>query len=590
MALRPGRRASREPDPGSSRRWRRVILGVVVGLALIAIGRSSGVWWVSSDHPRRLEAVDDTAVELARLAPRGRRLLLVMIDGLGVRPFERALSTGAMPRLERLLSERSTSRTEALSSFPSATAPALPELLTGRYADLEEVETPGAVHAFDREQRRIIRYITEPDAWRWPVPNLFDAAEAAGLSTVTVFEGRWEGPESILTTAAIAGAAVREVIGAGARGSGDRGPVRAFLERLQRKGMPDIALLVFNDVDLKGHFHGPDSGEVQAALRETDALLGEVLDWLAHAPDTDGTPLLQRTTLVLFADHGMVRSGRFLDLETFFQERGLSAYDASTLTQVVLRERLGTLWTQWPDVILVSGGSNVTQVYLRHPSGGWLEGQIPPDEGRTSRRPDAAEVARSLAEHPGVEHVLRSIDADTIEVLASGERRARILQRRTEAGRSYAYAVSQEATGDPLDYLADPRTAWLVCRSARPKQACFRDPTTWMRETHHSRFPGAVPLIPKAFHPQRFTGDLMLTSLPGWSFLRWQKGDHGNLERDAMLVPLVLNGPGIEAARLPHLVRLVDLFPTLAVLLGADAEDPALREIDGRALPGVRSP
>ena len=81
-----------------------------------------------------------------------------------------------------------------------------------------------------------------------------------------------------------------------------------------------------------------------------------------------------------------------------------------------------------------------------------------------------------------------------------------------------------------------------------------------MHSTLDSRFPAAVPLVPKAFHPERFTGDLMVTALPGWSFLRRQKGDHGNLERDAMLTPLILNGPGIEAATAPPLVRLVDLF------------------------------
>ena len=40
----------------------------------------------------------------------------------------------------------------------------------------------------------------------------------------------------------------------------------------------------------------------------------------------------------------------------------------------MLRERLGSLWTRWPDVILVSGGSNITQVYLRSASGGWIDG------------------------------------------------------------------------------------------------------------------------------------------------------------------------------------------------------------------------
>ncbi len=119
------------------------------------------------------------------LHPGERHLLLLMIDGLAVSSFETALAAHELPNLERLFAARPTLRTQALSTFPAATAPSVPELLSGRWADREDLPAPNAVHAFDREQRRIVRYLTEPDTWSWPVPNLFDAAARAGLPAVT---------------------------------------------------------------------------------------------------------------------------------------------------------------------------------------------------------------------------------------------------------------------------------------------------------------------------------------------------------------------------------------------------------------------
>jgi hypothetical protein len=82
----------------------------------------------------------------------------------------------------------------------------------------------------------------------------------------------------------------------------------------------------------------------------------------------------------------------------------------------------------------------------------------------------------------------------------------------------------------------------------------------------------------------------MVTARPGWSFLDNQRGDHGNLEREAVLTPLVLSGAGIDANATLPLVRLIDIYPTAAVLLGADPGDPALAGLDGKVLPGVRGP
>ena len=82
----------------------------------------------------------------------------------------------------------------------------------------------------------------------------------------------------------------------------------------------------------------------------------------------------------------------------------------------------------------------------------------------------------------------------------------------------------------------------------------------------------------------------MVTLKPGYSFIRNQKGDHGNLERSAILTPLILNGPGVTPCTESHQPKLVDLYPSVSVLLGAAPDDPAFNKLDGRVLDCVKSP
>jgi predicted AlkP superfamily pyrophosphatase or phosphodiesterase len=60
---------------------------------------------------------------------------------------------------------------------------------------------------------------------------------------------------------------------------------------------PRFVTLYFDAVDTAGHRHGPDSPEVDAALREVDAQIGYLLAGLAR--------LKQPADLVVVADHGM---------------------------------------------------------------------------------------------------------------------------------------------------------------------------------------------------------------------------------------------------------------------------------------------
>lgn len=518
-----------------------------------------------------------------------RRILLLMIDGLSVPAYEKALHDSRLPHLERLMQERPTSARSAVSTFPSATSPSVQELLSGHYAELDYIATPGAVHAFDRQARRIIRYVTEPDSWQWPLPTVFDAVK--GQPAVTVFEGRWDGPTSILTQYNIASQAILAALGASALSTGDAGPVDVYLDIVRSAAPPVVSMVVLNEFDMAAHFYGPESVEAQRALGDCDQLLGEIVHTMADMRGPDGKSLLDATTIVIFGDHGMVRSGQFVNLPKFFAGHGIKAMDVSTIPHVVFRERLGRLWTQWPDAILVAGGSNVTQVYLRRHSGSWSDNE-PATEGeakRGSKLPSADTMIQALAALTGIDQVISVADDGAIHIFNS-ESEAKILERRIAGERRFAYVVRADAVADPLGYLLEPSAAILVCRGEPAPATCFHDGLTWTDRTYASRYPGAVPLMPKAFRPARFAGDLIVTARAGYSFLRNQNGDHGNLYRDAVLTPLILNGPGVHACEESHVPRLVDIYPTASVLLGAMPDDPALRGLDGRILDCVKEP
>lgn len=556
------------------RRWPIILLVtilVVAGLPIASI-------WLTLEFPPDRGDVHERRTDWALpvLPESDRHVLLIMVDGLAVASFERALAESRMPNLSRLMTERPTARLTAVSTFPSATSPAVPELLSGSYVETESIDAPPAVHAFDRVRRYVIRYVTEPDTWQWPVPTLFDAV--GDRRSVTVFEGRWDGPIAILTQYNLVGQAFLEAIGAAAFSGGDRGPVEAYIRLLDQGELPTLSLVVFNAFDLAAHFHGPVSPEALNALASIDVLFGEILTAVGQRPGG-----LASTSIILFGDHGMTPSGRFVDLAEFFRTRGLATVDVSTLGHVLLRERLGTLWTNWTDVILVAGGSNITQIYLRDEESGWAP---PRDPGRRQARLDA--LANEIAALDGVDQVLLR-DADGAVEVVDTTARARVLTRGSGHTRRFAYVVDAAATEDPFGYLREPRTRSLVCRGG-VRDDCFHSLTQWLDATADSTYPGAVPMLPKAFEPSEFAGDLMVAADVGYTFLQGQYGDHGHLHRDSMLTPLVINGPGVRDCPQPHQPKLVDIFPTAAVLLGADPEDPAFAALDGRVLTCIAPP
>ncbi|MBZ5638158.1 MAG: alkaline phosphatase family protein [Acidobacteriia bacterium] len=514
------------------------------------------------------------------------RLLVLCVDGLRADVFERLLAEGRLPAIERLVKGRASTLGRALASFPSSTAPSVPEFLTGRYAD-RTTSMPRAIHAFDRSSGSARRYSLEPAAWDDGTPTLFTLLDSRGETSYSLFEGRFESSVSFSSKRELVWGGILEALHLPVYNP-DRSLLRQFRRMVEVRGMPPrAAFLMFNSVDLAGHLRSPESKRYEDALVHLDRLLeSELLDWMKRYPLPGGGSYLDDTTIAIFGDHGMESSRRFVDLPGVLKRQGLKVVDMGTVFQVAVREKLSRKWAARPDVVLAPGGSNVTQVYLRRAGETWATGPASGSETES--------IARQLAAVPGVEFVVRRLAGDRLELRAEGKRRAVLVEDGDGGSRTFAYLVGPGPGEDPLGYLADPAASRLVqvvdgSLDGPVDPIAFHGFDEWHLASEATTYPAAVPLILKGCASGPTQGDLVLTSAPGWSFLRHSQGDHGGLRQDSIETALLLSGPRVRAGASLAGSRLIDLLPTFLDLLGLVADPDYLASLDGRPLPVVRS-
>ena len=184
-------------------------------------------------------------------------------------------------------------RAEALiPGFPSKTIPNHYSMATGLYPGhhgmiANVIRDPGTGRVFRRSDRA---EVTNP-MW-WGGEPIWNTAQRQGLIAATMF---WPGSE-----AAVGGMQPRywrefdAAVPAAAR-------VDQVLEWLDKPTAerPSLVTLYLDEVDLMGHWYGPDSTQVREAIVHTDAQLGRLVEALR------ARGLLDRTNLVVVSDHGM---------------------------------------------------------------------------------------------------------------------------------------------------------------------------------------------------------------------------------------------------------------------------------------------
>lgn len=216
--------------------------------------------------------------------PPTRRVVVVLVDGLGARQLERR--GGHAPFLRTLGSPVEDAR----CGFPSTTATSLTSLGTGRRAGehgivgWQTVLRSGAL--FNH-----LGWRDGPDPHsHQPLRTLLQEAGRQEITATTVSRGMFEG--SGFTRAALRGGAF-----VGAEEVGER--VDGVLHALAQAGRRGRSLVYayWDELDKAGHVHGPSSLEWGHALEAVDAFVAELA---ARAP--------AGTLIVVTSDHGMIEA------------------------------------------------------------------------------------------------------------------------------------------------------------------------------------------------------------------------------------------------------------------------------------------
>lgn len=213
-------------------------------------------------------------------------VLLVSIDGMRADYLER----GITPNLVRLAKHGVRARWMT-PSYPSLTFPNHYSIVTGLRPDSHGIVNntmyDDALGEFKLSNRQAVG-----DSRWWQGEPVWVGAEKAGLPSATMF---WPGSE-----APVQGVRPRQWYPYDKNMALDT-RVDHVLEWLAQPAAtrPRLATLYFEIVDTTGHDHGPDSAEMDAAIRQVDDEIGRLVNGLARQGMRD------RVNLIVVSDHGM---------------------------------------------------------------------------------------------------------------------------------------------------------------------------------------------------------------------------------------------------------------------------------------------
>jgi predicted AlkP superfamily pyrophosphatase or phosphodiesterase len=218
-------------------------------------------------------------------------LILISFDGYRADYIERGLS----PNLSALAKDGV--HAQALRpAFPTLTFPNHYTIVTGLYPDHHGIVNNRMVDPVSGKRFVYSDHDMISDSSWWGGEPLWVSAERQGKHAATMF---WPGSD-----VEIAGVRPEYWFPFNGRMTPEArvDQALAWLD-LPPDKRPQFITLYFEQTDHEGHQHGPDSKEVDMALREVDAALGRLLDGLKQRG------IYETANLVIVSDHGQTASG-----------------------------------------------------------------------------------------------------------------------------------------------------------------------------------------------------------------------------------------------------------------------------------------
>lgn len=545
----------------------------------------------------RLAAIAALAVGSPLAAGPGDTVILVLVDGVAYSTAADLMRQGKLPALRDLMKRKNGRFLRAVSSFPSSTAPMVPELLVGRYSDRASPALLRRVQGFDRTTGRVDRYEFVRTAWDSPDVDLFDLAARSGRRSFSYFEG------------AFRSASVNDFnpLGHGidwATGYAnlpmtnfDELLVNAAIRDLQNEQPPPALVFIgLNAADIASHSRGPAHVDVANMVIQNDRQIGRLVEALRKLPHPTGGTVFDHTQFYIFSDHGMTSTRYSLMIGRDLQQQGLAVADGSDVGQM-LQASLFKEWHNNVDGVVLGIGSNVAELQLRRraPDGvrrPWRERPtlaelrampVTQQGGPADKVVGTMDVIAYLQSHVGIDLVLVQEQPGRVQLFAPGGGEAVIARSgKPEEARRFAYQVLRtDVSGrDPLGYLEVPAAAALVTPVTSIELRYF-DEREWWNATRNCSRPYAPPLIPKAFDSGPTAPDIILAAKNEYGFLPVVKADHGNLSTESSSGFLLAAGPEFsgppadpaktqQAASEP--VLLIDLNAEVRRYLGLPAD------------------
>lgn len=506
-----------------------------------------------------------------------RRLLLVVIDGLGSDPLRRALTAGHAPNIQALL-DAGARFDDAISPFPSLTPVCLASIITGVGPDQHRIPSLGW---YDRGKGRFIEYGSSFAAaavegtWRGvqnvvldlnhmhlaeDPPTLFERVQDAGMRAASinylVSRGRTRhtikhdyGPMRRVAKRV----GVHSLYGPDHLYFGELyGSLRPLLPQvgfkrprdwggghiarwLMRNTGVEFVLLYLGQHDVASHKSGPDS--TQQAIRVADRALGRAMGSLGGIEQ-----FLERFAVLLCADHGQTQVEQHTTLEDVFDD--VKLYRGARVT---------------PDAstcdLAVIGSNRVAMAYRtrqRHHG-------VKEDHGEPADR----WIAERACESPASDLAMFIDDGELVVLNGQGGE-----LRATRAPGRGTRTLRSALSGDELD-------RWEVSGDRELLDLRLDDGVLG-----YGNYPDALQRIWSAVSCVN-TGDVLVSATPGYEFTdiggsAHTGGSHGSLHVEDSTAPLISIGlEGGASTDGLGTVRLADIAGLAATHLGIVGGVPA---------------
>jgi hypothetical protein len=475
------------------------------------------------------------------------------VDGLRADSFREMLEAGMLPNIQRHLVERGTMVADCAGAFPSTTGPAHLPFINGRMPGNNNC--PG-LRWIDRNRSIVRDYCTLETVLfdrDFPPENYTLYELLHGHRTVCIFDFVSRGAseyyrpsfKTLWNTRSDELKSWQDM---------DREAAEKFEEVLKEEPIPTFTFVWMPAIDHLSHLHGEKSDQVETQAGIVDGLIGEMMTLL----ETKG--IYDRTLVALAADHGLRKNEESKNIRGVLREAGFSV-----LRDLGANDEFNSLGS-YNAARGVSGNGSALLYFAREKKDrfwtwmGWEDKptfeelqDFPVDrKGKTT-----VNLFELLREQPSVKFVLAWETRENPELrtyrvfTASGD--ARI--KRDEFSGDLEYRVISGP--DPLGYSGHPQTAALMDNE-------FHDKDAWFAASRATDYPDALFQISQLFDADR-CGDIVLSSAAGYDFMsQGHRATHGGLERDELMVPCVVAGPGIRAGETVPMARTVDIFSIFA--------------------------